>query len=207
LNRDIFLSNNQRPVQSFTKWLEDRIIAHDTIISNARKLQKQIDENHLSSISKEITTFNIDDLVLVDYPSDSLKSGPPNKLLTNKKGPMIVSDKTANDMFYTLKDLTNDKREEIVHVSRLHKYVNDQHIDARDIANRDQQLFDIDEVVAHRGNIRNISTLEFKVKWMPINDQLAEFTWEPYKYLKSTLALHKYLKDNKLKSLIPKEFK
>jgi ribosomal protein L21E len=153
LNRGIFLPQDERSVQSYSKWLSDRLEAQNDIISKAQTLQKEQNDKHMSTISNKLTIFNIGDMVLVDYPPDQLKPGPPSKLMTNRLGPMEIVGKTDNNMFYTLKDITNNKSEDTIHVTRLHTFYYDPiRTDPRQIANRDTQEFDIDEILEHTGD-------------------------------------------------------
>jgi len=210
-DRSIFLPSGQRPEvlpsdnPSYSHWLASRLQAQDLIISEARKNQMTKDDNHMSTTPNNITQFNENDYVLVEYPPTNLKPGPPSKLMTNLRGPMKVIGMEQST--YILQDLVTNKNEK-VHVKRIHPFYYDPNVtNPREIANKDQQAFDIDRIMEHRGNKYQTSTLKFKVLWMPVNNQLPEITWEPYKSLRSTAALHKYLNENKLKMLIPAVYK
>ena len=110
-------------------------------------------------------------------------------------------------MNYVLKDLTTNQNE-TVHVTRIHPFYYDPKItDPRQVANADKQVFDVDKILSHRGNKNKPSTMEFQVKWMPIGTQEAEITWEPYRSLRATEALHIYLTENKMRTLIPSQYK
>ena len=49
--------------------------------------------------------------------------------------------------------------------------------------------------------------MKFKVRWMPVNNADAEITWEPFKSLRATIALHSYLNAHKMRALIPPQYK
>jgi hypothetical protein len=49
--------------------------------------------------------------------------------------------------------------------------------------------------------------MKFKLLWMPVNNLPAETTWEPWKALRTTAALHRYLADHNMRALIPKIYK
>ena len=165
------------------------------------------DTAHKLSTATQLTSHRIDDYVLVEYPSTSLKAGPPNKLLTNLRGPMKVVSKDKDGLNYQLMDLVTFKTD-MVHVKRIHPFYYDPiTTDPRQIANADKQSYDIDEILSHKGNKNKPSTMKFQVKWAPINDQPAEVTWEPYSNLRTTSALHEYLVEHKMKKLIPTKFK
>jgi hypothetical protein len=140
------IKNNN--ITHYSSWLDDRLNAQKSIIAKAKKLQIEFNENKLNKTDlNDITIFNVGDLVLVDYPVHT-----PNKLLTNRKGPLTIIHKTDNNMFYTVRDLTNVKNDQVVHISKLHKYIDNNHNNPIDIANRDVQLSEIDSILEHRGN-------------------------------------------------------
>jgi len=125
--------------------------------------------------------------------------------MTNLRGPLQVVGRD-ND-HYTLMDLSTNKTE-IVHVKSMKPYYYDaRYTDPRYVANADHQYYNIDKILAHKGNKKRTSTLTFQVQWMPVNNGEAEITWEPWKTLRSTVALHKYLVEHNMKSLIPSSFK
>jgi hypothetical protein len=205
LNRSIFLPPADRPPSTHAEWLEARLLAYDSIISKAKSLQIEINEQKLNKFlnnsNKDLIKFNIGDLVLVDYTTGH------NKLLTNRKGPMSIVAKTADNNFYTVRDLTNLKHDQVFHASKLHIYVNDnEHVNPVDIASRDNQLTIIDTILAHRGARKYPKRLKFHVKWVP-NNGIESTTWEFYPILKNNVKLHEYLLAHNMKSLIPAAFR
>ena len=77
--------------------------------------------------------------------------------MTNLRGPMKVRAK--KNSHYTLEDLISGK-EEIIHIKRIHPFFYDKElVDPRIVANRDKQLFDIQEITEHKGNKYQPSTL------------------------------------------------
>jgi hypothetical protein len=214
LNKGIFLpsslsvNKNSNSSVPYHTWLADRLRAQESIISKAQKLQEEINNKRLSSIITPLTQYHINDYVLVDYPNDQLKVGPPSKLLTNRRGPMQIVNKSDNDLYYTLKDLTTNKENIVVHVSRLHTFYYDSDItNPISIAYKDSQLYEIDEIIEHIGDKKHPSKMKFKVKWMSVNDSPQEITWEPFSSLRATVQLHQYLNQNKMRSLIPNDYK
>ena len=89
-------------------------------------------------------------------------------------------------------------------IKRIHPFYYDSVItDPNQIAYADRQAYEIDKVTDHKGNKNKPSTMEFKVYWIGYEEP----SWEPYSNLRTTEALHKYLNDHKMKSLIPIQFK
>jgi len=71
-------------------------------------------------------------------------------------------------------------------------------------------LFVIEKIIGHKTinnaalNSNNKTTSLFKVKWLNYSDE--DNTEEPWTNVKSTLALHEYLKSINLSHLIPKQY-
>jgi len=184
-------------------WLLARLQAQQAIIETASKYQLERDNKHHQSTAAKLTSHKIDDYVLVEYPPTNLKSGPPSKLLTNLRGPMKVISKDKTGSHYTLRDLVTLK-DETVHVKRIHPFYYDSVItDPNQIAYADKQVYEIEKITDHKGNKNKPSSMEFKVYWKGYEEP----SWEPYTNLRNTEALHKYLNEHKMKSLIPTQFK
>ena len=83
--------------------------------------------------------------------------------------------------------------------------------DPRLVANQASQNWDVEKILSHTGkpfdSKRNDTkkTMTFKVKWVGFD----ETTDEPYtnRSLFKTAAMHDYLRENNLKSLIPAAYK
>ena len=65
----------------------------------------------------------------------------------------------------------------------------------------EQEEFIIDSILAHRGNNKRVSTLEFLVRWLDYDESFD--TWEPWQSLRETDQLHDYLRQKGLEKLIP----
>ena len=92
------------------------------------------------------------------------------------------------------------------HMTQLKEFIFDpQHTDPVDVARRDYLEFFIEEVIDIRGLISNYGSLEFEVKWL--NYPSDKNTWEPWKNLRKTEKLHRFLISKNLRHLIPREFR
>ena len=188
------------------QWLSEKLSIHDAIIKKAQQIQRIKDNTHMSTIQPQLTTYNVDQYVLIEYPSSTQHKGPPFKLLTNLRGPMKIIQK-IDENHYKLLDLISNQ-EENVHIKRIHPFYFDPSIiNPYEVAYKDQQQFKIQSILSHRGNRYEQKTMEFEVQWEPIGDNESVITWESYKSLRSTEALHHYLRQNKMKSLIPAIFR
>ena len=66
----------------------------------------------------------------------------------------------------------------------------------------DEREFEIDHVRAHRGDRNDKTNMTFLVRWTGFSE--SEDSWEPWENLRNTDALHQYLRDNRMRSLIPR---
>ena len=191
LDKGLFLKPVENTKFPPSDWFARRLVAQDVIIRQAQQIQHERDVKHMKQNlpCMAFTEYAVGDYVLVDYPQDSLKPGPPSKLMTHRRGPLRVLSKSED--FYTLQNLVNNK-EEVVHLKRLNPFYFDPlYVDPRQVANHDSQHYDIDCVLQHKGSAKRPSFMEFLVRWMSIGDT-TEQTWEPWSGLRDTKALHNF---------------
>ena len=74
-----------------------------------------------------------------------------------------------------------------------------------DVARRDYLEFFVEKIIEMRGDIKRYNSLELHVKWLNYDDTIN--SWEPWKYLRCTEQLHKFLTERNLKKLIPRQFR
>lgn len=203
----------ERPYTNLSDYVIEVIKLQEAAIEAAQRHQDKVDSKHLSPPDTtprarkdkptEVTEFEIGTYVLMAYPDSGLGSKPPNKLMTNLKGPLRVESHRGSR--YQLRDLVSNRTIE-AHVTRLRQYnVDEDNIDPRLIANKDQQSWDIEKIITHRGDpSRSRNQLYFRVRWVGFS--ATEDTWEPWKNLIHNAELHKYLRNNHLKRLIPKAY-
>ena len=203
LDRGIILphkTNEQTPMPLST-WTSQMLLAQESIIKLAVTNQFKRNEKHNQEISEDITHFPINSYVLVDY-----EVKPPSKLHTNREGPFRVVHISNNGHKYTLKSLITDELIER-HVTRLHPfhYEKDE-TDPRLIANKDQQLIDVEQILEHVGEKSGPKgELYFRVRWKGLTER--EDTWLPCRDLLHNTILHAYLREHKMGSLIPRSKK
>jgi len=206
LDRGIFLPlhnvNNNQYAQ-LSEWSDKMLKTQNAVIEAAQNSQRSKDENHIAQFDAKRSEFLPDSYVLVDYPLSSMKKGPPNKLMSKYKGPLKVVSNIGNT--YTVENLLTHKLE-TYHITQLRKFnYEPERTDPKDIAIKSQQESIVESILEHSGNRTEKREMEFKVRWLgePKENDL----WLPWKSLKDNPALHKYLSENKLKSLIPAEHK
>ena len=183
------------------------ITLQDELYRSARKHQRQLDDEHLDTDRKkgkrvpQITEFEPESYVLVNYPETGFGKKPPHKLASYLKGPMRVI--SHNGPRYTLLDLTTNKEVQ-THVTTLRQFLYDpQTTDPRQIANKDKQLYDVERIISHKGTWTHKKTLKFEVKWVGYD----ETTLEPWKNLLHNARLHDYVKSHKKTSMLPQKYR
>ena len=174
-----------------TEYIKTLVEQQQVAIAIARKHLLEHEKEHLVDPDLPITVFPIGSHVILEYPTTTMGKRPPSKLKTPLQGPYKVCNIIGNEYF--LEDLTNNKIKENVHVSRLRPYLegNDSIESARQVANRGQQLWDVEEVLSHIGSLKakNKTSLKFMVKWVGSD----ETTEQPWSSLVNNRLLHHYL--------------
>jgi hypothetical protein len=207
LNRNVFLPTSDQSQQApLHEWLEARLSAQKTIIKKAQEIQLERNTSRLSSANNALTSYAVGSYVLVEYPRSEHHSGPPSKMMTNLRGPMKVVSKKGSA--YSVMDLTTNTVE-VMHLKRLRPFYFDPELtDPRQVANADRQYFDIDKILSHSGAWTKYSKMKFQVQWKPISEaSQPSVTWEPWRLLRTTVALHLYLRERNMGRLIPRQFR
>jgi hypothetical protein len=206
LDRGIFLPNlpqneEDRDVELLT-WSARMLKAQARVLELARRNQLRKDEIHLAErVNLTPTSFPVGSYVLVNYFDGAMGKKPPTKFHPRLKGPFRVANSSGDT--YTLQNLVSDKMEDY-HVTLLRPFHFDpEHVDPKDVARRDTEEYYVERILEHRGDVKRLRTLEFLVKWEGYDDSWN--SWEPWKNLRLTEALHRYLIDNGLRRLIPRE--
>ena len=81
----------------------------------------------------------------------------------------------------------------------------ERYVDPREIALRDREEFFVEKILAHRGNVGRLKALAFHVKWWGFDESFN--SWKPWKNLRDTEMLHRYLILHDLQKLIPAKFR
>lgn len=182
-------------------WLANRLSMQTKIIAKAQEVQRRAQNMHESLIPPRLTSFPVGSYVLVDYPDNALRRGPPSKFLPFRQGPMLVEERVGTK--YTLRNL-NTKKLKDFHVSLLREFIYDpEYTDPEAVAMTDAHLFEVESILSHKGNIKRKTGLTFKVKFVG-DDVIYE---EPWSNLRRNTVLHAYLRDNGLVTWIPPEFR
>ena len=129
--------------------------------------------------------------------------GRSNKLLPKHRGPYQV--KGRKQSIYFIEDLVLGKQIK-THVHNLRPFLfNPQQVNPIEVAQQNEQEFMVRDIIAHRGDHHRRSSMEFLVRWTGYD--ASSNSWEPYKALMHVDKLHEYLREHKMRSLIPREHK
>ena len=147
------------------------------------------------------TQFLPGSYVLTKYRGGMKPPKPPTRLHTFWKGPFRV---ISNDRsVYTLFDLVQNKEKQY-HVTDLKVFNFDPlQVNPLDVARRDYLEFFVEKILSMTGNPKKVHTLFFNIKWLGYDE--THNSLEPWANLKHLDILHKYLIDNNLSLLIPKQ--
>ena len=208
LDRGIFLP--QMPPSgveteiALSDWADRMVSSQKVLLDTAQRLQRERDRLHMAQQPKgSLTTFAIGAYVLVSYNPQNLQGKPPTKFHPRLKGPYLVANVRGD--IYTCQNLVTEELEDY-HVTRLREFRHDERfVDPRDIALRDKEEYYVEKILAHRGDIGRLKTLAFHVKWRGFDESFN--SWEPWKNLRETEMLHRYLIANGMQRLIPSKFR
>jgi hypothetical protein len=204
LDRGIFLPLGaiETEAKPLNEWAANMLDTQSRLLALANNRQRDIDNKHISERDNgQQTEFKVNSLVLVAYPDGPLGRRPPTKLHTNLRGPFRVISSIGNT--YTLYDFVSDK-EITVNIKALRQYHSTrQSLDDRSVALKDKGEFIVESIVAHTGDEKRKSLLDFKVRWLGYTADDDE--WLPWSSLRNNPKLHDYLRENRLAKLIPKE--
>jgi hypothetical protein len=106
---------------------------------------------------------------------------------------------------YTVMNLVTNKLEDF-HLKQLRPFNYDSsETDPKLVAYKDNRHFAVESIISHTGDRKMKSEMKFVVRWAGYDaSQDSELPW---KELRTNVALHNYLRENKMKSLIPKDFR
>eukprot|EP00969_Alexandrium_andersonii_P159353 7040487-Alexandrium_andersonii.AAC.2 len=187
---------------NYRDWYDEMLAKQALLLRTAARLQKEADRSHISGLIPGLPTeFAIGSYVLAKYPPTAMGHKPPTKLHTPWRGPYRVIN--VNGAKYTLQDLVTMRNED-VHVSLLKPFHYDPaETDPLTVALADSNSFIVERILDHRGDLRRVSTLEFKVKWLGYENP----DWQPWSNVRTTKKLHEYLVSVGLQRLIPRAFR
>jgi hypothetical protein len=118
------------------------------------------------------------------------------QLLLKQRGPYQVRGRKQS--IYFIENLVLGKK------IRTHVH-NPNQVNPIEVAQQNEQEFMVKDIIARRGDHHRRSSMEFLVRWTGYDARSNR--WEPYKALMHVDKLHEYLREHKMRSLIPREHK
>jgi transposase InsO family protein len=191
-----------------SQYVTDLIGAQKSVIEYAKTIQTLKDSAHMSTgLGARLTDYGVGTLVTVSYPQNMTgKSKPPDKLLTQRKGPYEIVEQKGST--YTMRHVA-DNRIITRHISQLELFIYDpDSVDPMEVAAKDLKEFVVEEILDHnpkRHATKNKKTLEFFVKWQGYGEEANE--WVPWKNLTNNSICHAYCMANGMMSLVAKQYR
>ena len=169
-----------------------------TLLVVAQETQLQCDQHKVVENDADITDYPVNSYVLYTPPV-----GRSNKLLPKHRG--LYQVRGRKQSIYIIEDLVLGKQIK-THVHNLRPFIfSPTRVTPGEIAQQNEQELMVRDIIAHRGDHHRRSSMEFLVPWTGYD---ASFnSWEPYKALMHVDKLHEYLREHKMRSLIPREHK
>jgi hypothetical protein len=215
-NMGILLSPEEtkscREKKDLSQWMEERRNIQNRMVAKAKMFMNEhrrevegtlvISNTGGKRSNKDIqeTDFPINSYVLVAYPDSRRGSSKPDKLLTDWRGPYQVEGRSGN--ICTIRNLVTGESTNVqIHLLKQYQY-DPKHTDVLQEAMKGySDYYVVDRILSHSGNFRNKASLSFRVRWKGYGEE--DDTNEPWENVRTTAALHTYLKENNLQKYIP----
>ena len=212
LDRHFLTTPKPANVEKVSQWLDNFLREPEKQIDDARAYEnKRIDKQIKKGLKRpfdEITEYEVNDRILVDWPANGMtgKQDKPNRLNTSRRGPFIVVKKHKNNTYDCVQVAT--KSQETFSVYEMHPYLsNMDDIDEERVARTDSDLIMVTAILKHRfypAKHKIMKNLQLQVKF---NDAKKP-VWQQYTNgFEKVAIVHEYLRKHKLDYLITKEFR
>lgn len=181
-------------------WLDKMLATQMTLLSNAQEYQDERynarEQQILQQPARPVPQYEDNSYALLAYPVK-----PPEKLMTPLKGPVRVLKSHGSTV--TVQDLGTLKTSD-VHISRLRPFRYDpERTNPTDVAYQSEGLYAVERILNHRGTPRRRAEMTFEVKWLGYDEP----TWESWENVRTCKALHDYLTEHNMRSLISKLYR
>lgn len=180
-------ANDSGPRNHYPQIARDLIKTQERLTAKAIEVQNKEDERYLAKSPENPTEFPIDTLVLARHVKDIR----PHKLASIWEGPLRILKRDGKN--YECRHLATGK-ETRYDVTRLREYIEDEQVDAVEVASYDNQEDIVKEVTAHRlkkgKKESNKGSWEFQIVWLDNSKE-----WLNYMDVKNMEAFEKYVND------------
>ena len=179
--------------------MDEWISRQHTLLVVAQESQLQSDQHKVVENDADITDYPINSCDVLYTPP----MGRGNKLLPKHRGPYQV--RGWKQSIYFIEDLILGKQIK-THVHNLRPFLfSPNRVNPIEVAQQNEQEFMVRDTIVYRGDHHRRSSMEFLVRWTGYDAN--SNSWEPYKALIHVYKLHEYLREHKMRSLIPREHK
>jgi hypothetical protein len=185
---------------TLSKWLDGFLGTQEAMINKAKEIQRAANLRNPNRGFKSSEAFEPKPgtYVLLEDPA-----GKEDKLSLPLSGPYKCEIVEGNKI--GLKNLIwNTPRK--VHKSTVRPFVyNPRRTDPRKVAIKEKQEFDVEKIMLIVGVDGPKSNIQVKLRWAGLGPQ--HDSWVPWKAVHQNSIFHKYLKDHKLRRLLPRSAK
>ena len=208
LDRHIIHEPLARDTVALPEWHKVVVEAQAYLIVAVQKLLKDVDEAHRMKRQRpgQISTYPVGSYVLVQHLTGLGR--PPTKTHMLWLGPYRVVKVSSGQV--TVQDVIHGRTRAINIKATRPFNMDPDHVDPVEIRRRDTDEFMVERIVDHIDetppNVKNgprKNSLLFKVRWLGYGEK--HDTWEPWVSLCNNICLHRYLHNNGLDRLIPKD--
>ena len=140
------------------------------------------------------------DLILWN-PREHAHSFRISNLAPKLLGPYVVKFQNVN---YITCEHTALRSTHVFHSDRVTPFISSPD-SITDLGNLDRDEYIVASILAHRGNWKRLNTMEFLVQWEGYASDTD--SWEPWRLLRSVIALHTYLRVHSLEAYIPRPYR
>ena len=208
IDRELFIHapnlDDDENARRLGDYVEGLVRAERLLLDVSQLHQQQTNAENLAKRRKgPSTVFPINSYVLVQYPMTRMGRRAPTKLHMPLKGPFRVESFVGDK--YTVVNMVNSEKY-VYHVTQLQPFHHDpRRVNPNDIALHDTQAYIVESIVNHEGTVRERNNLRFLVKWEGYD--AGQNTWEPYHELRHNEHLHAYLREHRMRTLFPSQYR
>jgi hypothetical protein len=193
-------STASSPHRRLSDWMAKMLANQAHLVRIAQESLDERDAKHktVKQLRFPPTSYDAGTYVLLRPPE-----GQATKFSAPWHGPYKVIQTLRDGV--QIQNLVNHKTR-VVHIQQLKPFLYDPHtLDPKSVAMRDYHEFAIDRILEHRGNPRDKTRMSFLVRWLGYGEE--DDTWADWGELRATDQLHDYLRQQGLRTLIPRNYR
>jgi len=198
LDREVYLPITELNItgRQLSDWADKQLCVQRRLMESARKSQKLHDLLHdieqanlLRDRNTTVTIFPKGTYVKVQWPRTGMGSRAPNKLRMPWRGPYMIEGRRRGE--YLCRDLATDNvytfSEHMLQVYNVDPRFDNPY----EVALKEHQMFEIEEVLDIKGHPNNRSSVEVLIKWVG-QERPSWHSWD--KTYNKSEAIHDFLR-------------